>query len=167
MENSKICCSLGMRPLLGSNLLTNHLYVRKTLLGQLNGLLFEFQAIVLENGLSVGGESLDLQLSFWTSLTRSGCVGQLQNCFRNVSYRADDNTFWRFLDTTDQGGCLALDKINEGFHSNLENSPTFNPKFFSCSTALKFACEVDGPLSSFIQVDTALDVLGYIFTRSD
>jgi len=100
-----------------------------------------------------------LNVNYWTALTRSGCVGNIKNCFSNgtdlvASYAHYDSYFWRMFDTTTKGACVALQTLPYGMHQTFADKdvtrfPT-GPIFVKCNDLNYVACEAKGPRSQLI-----------------
>jgi len=98
-------------------------------------------------------------VNYWTALTRSGCVGNIKNCFSNgtdlvASYPHYDAYFWRMFDTTTKGACVALQTLPYGMHQTFEEKKlhrfSTGPVFVNCKDLNFIACEAKGKRSQLI-----------------
>jgi len=101
----------------------------------------------------------ELNSNYWTSLTRSGCVGNIKNCFSNrtdrvANYPEYETYFWRMFDTTTEGACVALQTLPFGMdqkfgEKNMNRYPV-GPVFANCKELNYFACEAKSRRSELI-----------------
>jgi len=101
----------------------------------------------------------ELNSNYWTSLSRSGCVGTIKNCFSNqadvvASFPEYDAYFWRMFDRTQGGACVALQSLPFGMDQTFAQKTLarfpLGPVFATCKDSNYFACEAKGPRSKFI-----------------
>jgi len=83
-------------------------------------------------------------------MTRSGCVGNIKNCFTNrtdvvASLNQFETYFWRNFDSTTKGACVALQTLpfgmSEAFGKKIEARGPLGPFFAICNDLNYFACE--------------------------
>jgi len=97
----------------------------------------------------------DLEQTFWTSMTRSGCVGNIKNCFKNKNDAYQDpSDFWSTFDRTGAGACVALQTLPYGSQDSFDQEDVerieWGPVFASCKSLNYFACETEGRLEKII-----------------
>jgi len=101
-----------------------------------------------------------LNYNYWTSMTRTGCLGEIKNCFTDQNdiprYPQYDTYFWRMFDRTNPGACVALQTLPYGMDQPFE-APTesftrypLGPLFVGCKELNYFACEGAGKLANYV-----------------
>jgi len=88
----------------------------------------------------------ELNYNLWTSFTRRGCAGNIENCFTK-NHQTYDTYFWQSLDRTETGACVALQTLPIGALDTPQSSFPFRidtgPVFSGCKSLHYFACEAE------------------------
>jgi len=113
----------------------------------------------------------ELDLTFWTSFSRRGCVGNFKNCFPNNNLAQlsflKDKLFWSTFDRTDTGACIALQSLpfaSLAAYSDLWNFRVVSgPVFMACTSLHYFACVANRVRADIVD-ETKLQV-NYYFCK--
>jgi hypothetical protein len=102
----------------------------------------------------IGSGDLSLVPSYWTALSRRGCVGQLRNCFlRQELDQTQNQGFWDALQNDKEGSCVILQRLNEARSRNFGTTESkFIPMFAPCELKAYVACERAGPLATVVDL---------------
>jgi len=86
----------------------------------------------------------ELNYNLWTSLSRRGCAGNVENCFAQ-NFEPSDTYFWQIFDKTETGACVALQTLPIGAldipKSSFAFRPDTGPVFSGCKSLHYYACE--------------------------
>ncbi|XP_065335077.1 uncharacterized protein LOC135936249 isoform X2 [Cloeon dipterum] len=127
MENTRLCCSIGMKPV----------KVTDALLAALNS--NSSFSIIYNNQANASDDRELIKTSFWTAATRQGCAGQFRFCLHDELGPWDStDDFWEMINPRDDGSCLVVDR-----QYAKEGAP-FGVRQVQCSApTANFACQME------------------------
>jgi len=153
-----------MKPLVGLVGYFNYLFLRQNMFMNKDGKLIlesKRESKIKIQFLEMPDDVVELNYSYWTSMTRLGCIGEIKNCFADqknmkASYPEYDTYFWRMFDRTNPGACVALQSLPFGLDQQF-GAPTksliryaVGPLFVGCKELNYFACEGTGKVADYV-----------------